>query len=275
MVRAVLILFSAFLGSTAWAGAPDRGAARDGSRGGPPRDGPPRDAPGAHALCPAAIGAVERSQRLPPALLGAIGTVESGRRDPANGKLAPWPWTVNAEGVGQFHRSKAEAIAAVEHLRAAGVRSIDVGCMQVNLMHHPDAFESLEQAFDPRANVGYAARFLVRLHRETDDWMQAAAAYHSRTPELGGRYRQKVAAVWPLAPRDAAPARTERFRVDPRGIYTPEFAARLLQDARDRAARDERAAIPRMGPNAAGRPARSGPLALRPVQPRPGLARGS
>ena len=228
MKPVLLILFSSLLGSVAWAGAPDRATHRTTPRGGP----------GAHTLCPAAIGAAERSHGLPPALLGAIGTVESGRRDPASGKLVPWPWTVNAEGQGQFHRTKAEAISAVERLRAAGVRSIDVGCMQVNLLHHPGAFDSLEQAFDPHANAGYAARFLAGLHRETADWMQAAAAYHSRTPELGGRYRQRVAAVWPQAPRGDAPGGPERPRLASRGIYTPEFAARLLQDARDRAARD-------------------------------------
>ena len=233
MRRPPLIFFSSLLGflllgPVARARAPERGA--------------PRGVIDARALCPVAIGAAERTLRLPPALLGAIGTVESGRRDPASGKLTPWPWTVNAEGQGYFHGTKAEAIAAVERLRAAGVRSIDVGCMQVNLLHHPEAFDSLEQAFDPHANAGYAARFLVSLHRETADWMQAAAAYHSRTPELGGRYRQRVAAVWPQAPRDAVPGGSERgierVRVDPRGIYTPEFAARLLQNARDRAARD-------------------------------------
>lgn len=254
MKRASLIVLSSLLGPAAWAGAPDRATSRT--------------VPGAHALCPAAIGAAERTMRLPPALLGAIGTVESGRRDPASGKLAPWPWTVNAEGVGHFHRTKAEAIAAVERLRAAGVRSIDVGCMQVNLLHHPDAFESLDEAFDPHANAGYAARFLVGLHRETADWMQAAAAYHSRTPELGGRYRQRVVAAWPQAPRDGASREAERVRIDPRGIYTPEFAARLLQDARDRAARDARAAIPRTGLDAGGRSARSGAWTMRREQSR-------
>ena len=35
--------------------------------------------------------------------------------------------------------------------------------MQVNLGYHPDAFEDLEQAFDPTYNVAYAASFLVEL----------------------------------------------------------------------------------------------------------------
>ena len=77
----------------------------------------------------------------------------------------PWPWTVNAEGQGAFYDTKAEAVAAVRAMQARGVRSIDVGCGQINLMHHPDAFASLEQAFDPQANAAYAARFLKELSR--------------------------------------------------------------------------------------------------------------
>jgi hypothetical protein len=89
------------------------------------------------------------------------------------------------------------------------VTSIDVGCMQVNLMYHPSAFASLEQAFDPSSNALYAARFLNRLFAQTNDWEQAAAMYHSATPELGEDYRQRVLAFWPAgaARHEAAVAR--------------------------------------------------------------------
>jgi hypothetical protein len=129
--------------------------------------------------------------------LAAIGQVETGRHDPTSGELHPWPWTVDAEGQGAFYETKALAISAVRALQARGVRSIDVGCMQVNLMHHPDAFNSLEQAFDPMANADYAARFLVDLHGQAGAWPKATAMYHSATPDLGAAYEQKVMAVWP------------------------------------------------------------------------------
>ena len=151
-------------------------------------------APG--ALCRAAIAATERSSTVPPQLLAAIGMVESGRRDPANGLRAPWPWTINAEGQGTYFDTKAQAIAAVRALQAHGVQSIDVGCMQVNLMHHPTAFASLDQAFDPSANAAYAARFLTELHAQTNDWPRAAGLYHSATPELGAAYQAQVASAW-------------------------------------------------------------------------------
>ena len=148
------------------------------------------------ALCRAAIVAAERAGALPPQLLAAIGRVESGRRDPVSGVMTPWPWTINAEGEGSFYDTKAQAIAATRALQARGVRSIDVGCMQVNLMHHPNAFASLDQAFDPTANAAYAARFLTELHAQTNDWSRAAALYHSATPDLAAAYQAKVATAW-------------------------------------------------------------------------------
>jgi hypothetical protein len=155
-------------------------------------------------LCRTAIRAAERANGIPQALLSALGRVESGRRDPTTGNFGPWPWTINAEGRGQFFATKAEAIAAVRRLQAEGVRSIDVGCMQVNLRHHPDAFASLEDAFDPQKNAAYAARFLASLHETSKNWLQAAANYHSHTPDLGLAYQRKVMAAWPEESRIAA-----------------------------------------------------------------------
>lgn len=162
--------------------------------------------------CRAAVRQAERGAAIPEHLLAAIARVESGRRDPRTGRATPWPWTINAEGQGFFFESKAEAIAAVRSLQARGVRSIDVGCMQVNLMHHPTAFASLEQAFDPPANAAYAARFLTRLHEQANDWSRAAALYHSATPELGAEYQRRVLAAWPEEKQNQArdPADTAR-----------------------------------------------------------------
>jgi hypothetical protein len=148
-------------------------------------------------LCRSAVAAAERAGGIPAHLLAAINRVESGRRDPATGSVHPWPWTVNAEGEGHFYESKAEAVAAVRAMQARGIQSIDVGCGQINLMHHPDAFPNLELAFDPQANASYAARFLKELFALTGDWNKATAMYHSATPELGTEYQRQVMAVLP------------------------------------------------------------------------------
>ncbi len=158
--------------------------------------------PSPSQLCRLAIASAERSSGVPDRLMRAIGIVESGRRDDA-GAMGAWPWTINAEGVGYYYATKAEAIASVNAFRARGVRSIDVGCMQVNLFHHGDAFNSLEEAFDPGANARYAARFLLKLFAQTGSWPGATAGYHSLTPEVGEPYARKVLALW-QAP-DASP----------------------------------------------------------------------
>jgi hypothetical protein len=193
---------------------------------------------------------------VPPQLLTAIGLVESGRLDPAHHTLAPWPWSVDADGVGHYYASKQAAIAATTALEAAGSKSIDVGCMQINLQQHRSVFASLDEAFDPMANTKYAARFLESLYRQTGSWPKAAAAYHSQTPGIGEAYREDVMARWPLASRyggdiATAPA-TEK--VDPYHVLTASFRAQLQGDALFRARRNAAMLIPA---HAAPRPKKS------------------
>jgi hypothetical protein len=120
--------------------------------------------------------------------------------------VVPWPWTINAEGVGSFFATKADAIAAVQMLQARGVRSIDVGCLQVNLRQHPDAFVSLDQAFDPNVNARYAAGLLKSLFGQVGSWPLAAAAYHSQTPTIGAAYQRQVLAEWAMPDRPSGEA---------------------------------------------------------------------
>ena len=108
---------------------------------------------------------LEKEYQIQEHLLTTISSVETGRWDAATRQNVAWPWTVNAMGKGTFYPSKAEAIRAVKKLQAQGVKSIDVGCMQINLSYHPDAFENLEEAFDPKTNVAYGAKFLKNLYK--------------------------------------------------------------------------------------------------------------
>ena len=67
-------------------------------------------------------------------------------------------------------------------------------------MYHPDAFRSLDEAFDPKPNAAYAARFLNSLYGKLKDWPAAAAAYHSFSPGPNAQYAKLIAAVWSGAP---------------------------------------------------------------------------
>lgn len=168
--------------------------------------GPALAEPSPGMQCETAIRTQEAALAIPPGLLGAIGVVETGRVDRAAGRVRPWPWSIDASGQDFVFDSKPDAIAAVHRLQAQGVASIDVGCMQVNLVHHPSAFASLEEAFDPARNVAYAARFLVQLYAEARDWQVAAAHYHSRTPELADPYARRVKSQWMGTPPQARSA---------------------------------------------------------------------
>lgn len=156
--------------------------------------------------CAEAAAAAEAGAGIPAGLLLAIGLVESGRTDAA-GKRAPWPYAIQSGGAGRFLSSAEDAVAAVQALQAGGVQSVDVGCFQINLMHHPNAFPNLASGFDPTANALAAARFLASLRDELGAWEPAVAAYHSRTDALGAPYRDLVLASWRGTPPPPAAVR--------------------------------------------------------------------
>lgn len=154
-----------------------------------PAAAPPDDA----SACLHAIARVEPGSGLPPGLLGSIALVESGRASPSGGAPTPWPWAWNAAGQSRYAPDKATAVAEVSALLQSGVASVDVGCMQINLRHHPQAFPTLEQAFDPLSNIRYGAAFLSQLRQTHGDWPQAIARYHSGDPVGGEDYARRVA----------------------------------------------------------------------------------
>lgn len=155
-------------------------------------------------ICVSAVAGAERRHAIPDKLLTAISHAESGRWDAASQASFAWPWTVTAEGTGHYLPSRAAAIARVKALRARGITNIDVGCMQVNLHYHPDAFATLAAAFDPATNAAYAGSFLRALKRETGSWRAATARYHSATQKFAVPYSARVMRLWQAARAAAA-----------------------------------------------------------------------
>lgn len=148
------------------------------------------------SFCERATVATEMAQRLPRAVLFSVAMVESGRFNTDTKKTRPWPWTINAEGQSFYFKSKSEAVKAAKLLLKRGVRSFDVGCMQINMRYHPDAFSDLNAAFDPITNVGYGAEFLKQLYGRTNSWPDAIAAYHSQSKTRNQPYFARVIDVW-------------------------------------------------------------------------------
>ena len=176
--------------------------------------------PASASACASAIARIEPASGLPPGLLLAIALVETGRAVPGGG-VQPWPWSWNAAGRGGVAANMQGAVAAVTALRASGVRSIDVGCMQINLLHHPTAFATLEEAFDPVANVRYAATFLARLRAGQPDWEAAIGRFHSGDAARGDAYQRRVAlAHVGQAWRGGTPA-SPTINLPPLGLCAP------------------------------------------------------
>ena len=155
-------------------------------------------------LCARPIAAEEHARRIPGQLLAAVAVAESGRWRGPDRAVFAWPWAVTSGSRNWFFPDKDAAIAFVKRLQKRGIRNIDVGCMQVNLAYHSHAFASLDEAFDPAANVAYAAGMLDRLFHARRSWALAVGLYHSSTPALQNRYRRKVMALWNEERRRAA-----------------------------------------------------------------------
>ena len=179
------------------------------------QDAPP-DAP--TSLCAQAVAEVEGRLGIPGQLLSALALAESGRWESAREKSVSWPWTIYSEGHPHYPKDKKSAIAAVRSMMARGVRNIDVGCLQVNLYYHPNAFESLDEAFDPAANTTYAGKLLLQLQNIHRSWSRATAFYHSATRKYAMPYLRRVQQLWLVERRREAvelrDARIEALRME-------------------------------------------------------------
>jgi hypothetical protein len=129
---------------------------------------------------------------VPPEIMLSIVRVESGRGE---GKM-PWPWTINSDGKSYWFETRQAAIEFADEKLATGSNNFDIGCFQINLRWHPDAFVSLEDALDPSANADYAAQFLTSLFQTEGDWKSAVAAYHSRSAALAKTYIAQIEAAY-------------------------------------------------------------------------------
>lgn len=131
---------------------------------------------------------IEEEENIPKDLLKAISIQESYR---------PWAWTVAVNGKGYFFKTKKEA---VDYVRTAikTERNIDIGCMQINMIHHKNAFRSFEEAFTPENNIRYAARFLRSLYEMANSWETAVERYHSANVEFNQPYKKRVFSIWAL-----------------------------------------------------------------------------
>ena len=137
----------------------------------------------------------EKIYQLPENLLVSIALTESGKKL-KNGEFVAWPWTTNIKGKGKFFDSKEKALKYVNKFIKKGRKNIDMGCMQVNHMYHPNAFINLEKAFDPETNVKWSANLIKNLYQKYGSYREAVGYYHSYRTAKKNQYSKKVFNTW-------------------------------------------------------------------------------
>lgn len=178
-----------------------------------------------------------RTEGVPEGVLSAIARVESGRS--VQGVFRAWPWTLNQAGVGSYHDSEQSALLTLQQILATGHRNVDIGCMQINLRWHAEAFTDLREMLDPVRNTRYAARFLRELHDRFGDWDEAVMRYHSNDPARGQAYADRVLRqremakdTGPQGEASGGPVRTK----PPRGLLVASEGALVDLKPKDRSA---------------------------------------
>ena len=134
----------------------------------------------------------EKKYKLPKDILHSISLQESQKPHSKYKIGIVWPWVINVEGKGHYFKSKYEAVQFTKQLILSGKTSIDVGCMQISLKYHPDAFASLHQAFSPMNNIEYAAQLLRSHYEKHGKWHKAVGHYHSATADKALSYHTNV-----------------------------------------------------------------------------------
>ncbi|WP_371212526.1 transglycosylase SLT domain-containing protein [Methylocystis sp. ATCC 49242] len=124
-------------------------------------------------VCEAEMIRASRENGVPVSVLYAVALTETGQRGALNA------YAMNIAGRPSFNAGLVEALATFDGARQRGVKLIDIGCMQINHHFHGRKFHSVEEMFNPRRNVDYAAHFLKDLHASEGSWTAAVARYHA------------------------------------------------------------------------------------------------
>ncbi|MFK7973871.1 MAG: transglycosylase SLT domain-containing protein [Rickettsiaceae bacterium] len=137
----------------------------------------------------------ERKHHLPKDILHSISLQETRKAHSIYKIGVVWPWTINVNGQGFYFKNKHEAIKFARTKLNQGVNNMDIGCMQINLKYHPDAFSSLEKAFTPRHNIAYAVKLLLSHYEKHNNWNKAVGHYHSYTKNKAELYQTKISKI--------------------------------------------------------------------------------
>jgi type IV secretion system protein VirB1 len=120
-----------------------------------------------------------------PVTMSAVVKQESGGN--------PWALNNNTTKKSQIFGTKSEAVAAALHAIRNG-QSVDMGLAQLNSKNLEWLGLTVEQAFDPCANINAGAKILENGYVKTGNLHQALSMYNTGKPNstTGSAYAQKV-----------------------------------------------------------------------------------
>jgi hypothetical protein len=150
------------------------------------------------ALCEDAARYASQSTGVPLSVLRAVALAETGQTKFDKSNYSAWPWTVQSGNMGHWFDNENAAVQFVQTLMAEQRTNIDIGCFQLNMRWHGQAFQSLNDMFSPRNNALYAAQFLQKLYSQTGEWRAAVGRYHSSDGDRAEAYVLRLKRLYEL-----------------------------------------------------------------------------
>lgn len=125
-------------------------------------------------------------------LLYAIALAES-KKAAGSESMRPWPWALNIEGKGYLFETREEAETELNNAIAAGIKSIDVGPMQVNLLWNGFRVERPEDLFDIQTSAMVGAAILSEaMLSSPNDKTIGVGRYHNWDADKARVYGTRV-----------------------------------------------------------------------------------
>jgi hypothetical protein len=131
---------------------------------------------------------VAQQYQIPADVLYAAALTESGKTI-QKGLFRPWPWTLNVAGQPRWFASRTRACHELKQLLINGIRSIDIGLMQINWRWNHQRLRSPCQALLPYTNLHHGAALLKLAYAVKHSWPEAVGHYHSPGQQPQQRHR--------------------------------------------------------------------------------------
>ena len=134
-------------------------------------------------IIPSMYHKIAIENNIPTVILYAVALAESATKIKKSkikpGHYKPWPWTLNVSGVPRRYQTRKAAYKGLMYFLQQGVKSVDIGIMQINWRYHHKELGTPWQALEPIHNTRTGARILRDEYKITGEWKQAIGRYHS------------------------------------------------------------------------------------------------